>query len=51
MESPMIETALLILGFGLLCAVVVCLQAILLACWMVLELQEWVAVWGTPIVI
>jgi len=51
MESPMIETALLILSFGFLCAAVVSLQAIMLACQMTLELQEWVAVWGIPVVV
>jgi len=47
----MIETALPILGFGFLCAAVVCLQAMLSACQMTLELQEQVAVHGTPIVV
>jgi len=49
MKSPMIETALLILGFSILCAVVVSLQAIISACRLALELQEWVAVRGTII--
>ena len=47
----MIETALLILSFGFLCAAVVCLQVILSVCHMTLELQERVAVWSTPIVV
>jgi len=51
MESFMIKTARFILGFGFLCAAMVCLQAIQLACQMVLELQEWVAVRGTPVVV
>jgi len=47
----MIKTALLVLGISFLCAAVMCLQAILLACWMTLDLQEWVVVCNTPIVV
>jgi len=49
MESHMIKTALLILSFGL-CIVVLILQEILSVCHLYLDLQEQVAVQGTPIV-
>jgi len=49
MESHMIETTLLVLGFGLFCAMALMVLSILSTCWMTLDLQEWVAMWGTPI--
>jgi len=39
----MIETALLVLGFGILCMAVVNIQRILSLCWMTLDLQEQVS--------
>jgi len=43
MESHMIETTLLILGFGPLCTTALIVLGILSACQMTLDLQEWVA--------
>jgi len=47
----MIETTLLVLGFGLLCTTALAVLGILSACWMTLDFQEWVVMWGTPIII
>ena len=47
MESHMMETALLVFGFGLLCITMMTIQGILSLCQMSLDLQEQVAVWGT----
>jgi len=51
MESTMIETALLVAGFGLLYLTIFTVQGMLSTSQMVTELQEQVAVWGTPIMV
>ena len=51
MESTMIETALLVAGFGLLCLTIFTVQGMLSTSQMVTELQEQVAVWGTSIMV
>jgi len=50
MGSHQIETALLILAAIIFCAVAVTLHAFMVVCQMSLDLQERVAVHGTPIV-
>ena len=49
MESHMMEATLLILGFSLLCAMALVVLGILSTCHMTLDLQERVAMRGTPI--
>ena len=50
MESHIIETSLLVLGFCFACVAVIVLQVIVSICRMTLTLQEQVAVQATPIV-
>jgi len=48
-QAQMIETTLLILRFGLLCMTALIVFGILSACRMTLDLQEQMAMWGTPL--
>ena len=50
MASHQIETALLILAFVVVFMAAASVYAFVGVCWMSLDLQEWVAVQGTPIV-
>ena len=50
MVSHQIEMALLILAFVVACMATIALYAFMAVCRMSLDLQEWVAVRGTPIV-
>ena len=50
MASHQIETALLILAFIIACMAAIALHAFMVVCRMSLDLQEQVAVRGTPIV-
>ena len=50
MASYQIETAFLVLAFTAAFMAAAALYAFAMVCWMSLDLQEWVAVRGTPIV-
>jgi len=50
MASHQIETALLVFAFMVACLAAITLQTIVMVCRLSLDLQEWMAVHGAPII-